>query len=36
MQKEYEAFFAQKYIDDIARCGDTEFELLIDEDKTSN
>lgn len=36
MQKEYETFFSQKYIDDIVRYGDTEFELLKDEDKSSN
>ena len=28
MQKEYDTFFSQKYIDDIVRCVDTEFELL--------
>ena len=36
MQKEYEVFFSQKDIDDIVRYGDTEFELLKDEDKSSN
>ena len=36
MQKEYETFFSKKYIDDIVRYGDTEFELLKDEDKSSN
>lgn len=36
MQKEYEVFFSQKDIDDIVRYGATEFELLKDEDKSSN
>ena len=34
MHEEYEAYFSQKDIDNIARCDDTKLEPLKDEDKS--
>ena len=35
MHEEYEAYFSQKDIDNIARCDDTKLEPLKDEDKSN-